>query len=165
MSQNPSKTTGVVSVDPAREVVVTRTFDAPRELVFEVWTNPRHVEQWWGPMGFTNPVCELDARVDGLIRIDMRAPNGTVYPMTGTYREIIQPERIVFTSAAMDGNGNPIFTVVNTVTLTEKDGKTTLTLHARVVDETADAAQYLKGMNMGWNQSLDRLDSYLKETR
>src|SRR5687768_2336267 len=82
------------------EVVLTRLFDAPRALVFKVWTEPRHLAQWWGPRDFTNPVCELDVRVGGSILIHMRAPDGRVYPMTGTFREIVAPERLVFTAVA-----------------------------------------------------------------
>jgi len=90
------------------ELVPTRVFDAPRELVWKVWTDPKHVARWWGPHGFTNPVCELDVRPGGAIRIHMRGPDGTVYPMTGVYLEVVEPERIVFTSAALGADGNPM---------------------------------------------------------
>jgi uncharacterized protein YndB with AHSA1/START domain len=63
-----------------REVVITRIFDAPRDLVFKAWTDPKHMARWWGPMGFTNPICELDARVGGAWRIVMRSPAGIEYP-------------------------------------------------------------------------------------
>ena len=66
-----------------REIVLTRVFDAPRELVFKVWTNPKHVALWWGPHGFSNPFCELDLRPGGAILIHMRGPDGIVYSMTG----------------------------------------------------------------------------------
>ena len=66
-------------------------YDAPRALVFKMWIEPKHMAQWWGPKGFTNPRCELDARVGGKIHIDMRAPDGTVYPMSGTFREVKSP--------------------------------------------------------------------------
>ena len=68
------------------ELVLTRIFDAPRELLFKVWTDPKHVSQWWGPHGFANPICELDLRPGGTILIHMRGPDGTVYPMTGVYQ-------------------------------------------------------------------------------
>jgi uncharacterized protein YndB with AHSA1/START domain len=106
------------------ELVLTRVFDAPRELVWKVWTDPKHVARWWGPHGFTNPVCELDVRPGGAIRIHMRGPDGTVYPMTGVYLEIVEPERIVFTSAALGADGNPMFEVLTTVTFAEQGGKT-----------------------------------------
>ncbi len=143
------------------ELVITRVFDAPRELVWKAWTDPERMKRWWGPHGFTNPVCELDARPGGAIRIDMRGPGGTVYPMTGVYQEIREPERLVFTSAALDEQGKPLFEVLNTVTFAEHGGKTTLTVQARVSKATAEAAPYLEGMEEGWSQSLDRLADYL----
>lgn len=145
----------------ARELVFTRVFDAPRRLVFEAWTDPKHVAQWWGPHGFTNPVCELDVRPGGAIRIHMRGPDGTVYPMTGVYQEIVEPERLVFTSAALDRDGNPLFEVLNTVTFAEQGGRTTQTSRARVVKSTAGAAPYLEGMEAGWAQSLERLEAHV----
>ncbi len=138
-------------------LVLTRVFDAPRELVFKAWTDPKRVAQWWGPHGFTNPVCELDVRPGGAILIHMRGPDGTVYPMTGIYQEVAEPERIVFTSAALDRDGNPLFEVLTTVTFAEQGGKTKQILRARVIKRTAQAAPYLKGMEAGWTQSLERL--------
>src|SRR6266576_4505343 len=96
-----------------RELVITRTFDTPREIVFKMWTDPKHMAQWWGPHGFTNPVCELDARPGGAIRIHMRGPDGTVYPMTGVYQESVEPERLVCTSAALAESGKPLSEVLN----------------------------------------------------
>jgi len=146
-----------VSRSAPRELVLTRVFDAPRSLVFEAWTDPKRMAQWWGPKGFTNPVCELDVRPGGAILIHMRAPDGVVYPMSGVFREVVAPERLVFTSAALDDAGKPLFQVLNTVTFSELAGGTALTVHARVVDETAGAEQYLSGMSEGWNMSFDRL--------
>ena len=141
--------------------MVTRVFDAPRELVFKAWTDPKIVAQWWGPHRFTNPVCELDPRPGGAIRIHMHGPDGTVYPMTGVYQEVVEPERIVFTSAALDASGNAMFEVLTTVTFAEEGGKTKQILRTRVIKSTAEAAPYLAGMEAGWTQSLDRLTAYL----
>lgn len=141
----------------AREVTITRVFDAPRELVFRAWTDPEHLSNWWGPKHFTNPRCELDVRAGGAIRIDMMAPNGTVYPMTGVFREIVEPSRIVFTSIAEDHDGNPLLEGVTTVTFSEEGGKTKLTLHARAVGTAPVAPQMLAGMEAGWTQSLEKL--------
>ena len=95
--------------------------------------------------------------MEAAIRIHMRAPDGVVYPMSGRFEEIVEPERIVFVSSALDEKGNSMFDVLNTVIFTEQGGKTTLTLQARVMRATALAPQYLKGMEAGWAQSLDRL--------
>src|SRR5262245_19835210 len=118
--------------EPAqRELTITRMFDAPRALVFKAWTDPGHVAQWWGPKGFTNPVCEIDLRPGGALRIVMRGPDGIDYPTTGVFREIVEPERLVFTNVALDGQGNPVLDGLTTVTFTEHDGKTRLILHTR----------------------------------
>jgi uncharacterized protein YndB with AHSA1/START domain len=144
------------------DLVMTRTFDAPRELVFKAWTDPKHVQQWWGPHGFTNPRCEVDARRGGAIHIDMRGPNGVVYPMKAVFEEVTEPERLVFVTSALDDRGNSMFDVRNTVIFADRRGKTELTLQARVVRATAVAPQYLEGMQVGWSQSLERLQAYVR---
>ena len=158
------------SIDRATEssqwdLVMTRTFDAPRELVFRAWTDPKRVQQWWGPHGFTNPRCEVDARRGGAMRIDMRGPNGVVYPMQAVFEEVRQPERLVFVTRALDDKGNSMFEVRNTLTLVERGGKTELTLEAQVIRATAVAPEYLKGMEAGWSQSLERLASQVRSPR
>ena len=149
--------TGSIMANEEQELVLTRVLDAPRELVFKAWTDPKCVAQWWGPHGFTNPVCELDLRPGGAILIHMRGPDGTVYPMTGVYQEVVEPERLLFTSAALDLDGNPMFEVLATVTFAEESGKTKQILRARVIKKTPQAAPYLAGMEAGWTQSLERL--------
>jgi len=147
-----------------RELVITRTFDAPRELVFKAWTEPERLARWWGPRGFTAPVCEVDARPGGAIRIHMRGPDGAVYPMTGVFHEIAEPERLVYTSVALeDEEGGPQLEVLTTVTFAEQNGATTLTLRAVVVKSTPAAAAALDGIEEGWNQSLDRLAATICE--
>jgi uncharacterized protein YndB with AHSA1/START domain len=145
-----------------RTLLLTRVFNAPRSLVFAAWTDPKRLAQWWGPTGFTNPVCELDLKPYGEIRIDMRAPNGTVYPMAGAYREIVAPERLVFTAAALDANGKPLFENLNTVTFAEYDGnKTLITVDVRVLWEGPEGAPYVNGMVEGWSRSMDRLSEFI----
>ena len=91
----------------------------------------------------------------------MRGPDGTVYPMTGVYQEVVTPERLVFTSAALDLDGNPMFEVLTTVTFAQVSGKTKQILRARVIKKTAQAAPYLAGMEAGWTQSLERLAAHV----
>lgn len=79
------------------EFVITRFFDAPRDRVFRMWTDPKHMAQWWGPRGFTNPICELNVRPGGSWRIVMRGPDGQEHPAKGVYREIEPPRRLVMT--------------------------------------------------------------------
>jgi uncharacterized protein YndB with AHSA1/START domain len=145
-------------------LVITRVLAARRELVFQAWTNPKHVRRWWGPHGFTNPVCELDVKPGGAMRIDMLGPDGKVYPMRGVFHEIVPPERLVFTSMAVEnGTGKPILEVLNTVTFTDLGSQTRLTLEARVVRATPEAAEALAGMETGWSQALERLEESLQE--
>ena len=138
-----------------------RVFAAPRPLVFKAWVDPVQLAIWWGPKGFTNPVCEADARPGGAILIHMRAPDGVVYPMSGEFIEVTPPERLVFTSAALDANGQHMFVNRNTITFSEVAGGTELALHVDVISTTPAAPRYLKGMEMGWKLSLDRLDAFV----
>jgi len=139
------------------EFVITREFAAPRELVFKAWTDPKHLAQWWGPKGFTNPVCEWDARPGGKIYDVMRAPNGTDYPMGGEFREIVPPGRLVLMCGALNAGGNFLFEFLHTATFTERNGKTTLTLNSRVIKTTAEANKYIGGFETGMTLSLERL--------
>jgi uncharacterized protein YndB with AHSA1/START domain len=141
--------------DAADEIVITRGFDAPRALVFKTWTDPKHLAAWWGPRGFTNPRCEVEVRAGGVIHIDMRAPNGTIYPMAGIFLEIKEPEQIVFTSGALDDKGAQLFEFLHTVTFAEEDGRTELTIRSRVIKTTTGAEKYTSGFRAGMTQSLE----------
>ncbi len=150
---------------PVRELTLTRTFDAPRDLVFAAFTDPLQLARWWGPHNFTNPVCEIDARVGGKLRIDMRGPAGTaydiIYKLTGTVREVAPPERLVFTVALHEDDGSICLENLTSVTFTEHAGRTTITLHVRVIQATAAAEAHLAGMEAGWSQGLERLADHV----
>lgn len=141
---------------------LTRAFEAPRDLVWRAWTEPERVARWWGPRGFTSRVLDYDPRTGGAIRIDMHAPDGAVYPMSGAFRDLAPPERLSFIGSAVDGEGRPLFEVLHTITLAE-DGpvRTILTMQARVLTATAAAAPHLSGAKVGWTQQLERLAAYL----
>ncbi|HTL51786.1 MAG TPA: SRPBCC domain-containing protein [Planctomycetota bacterium] len=147
----------------SRALSATRVYAAPRSLLFELWTDPLHFAQWWGPHGFTTPLCEMDARPGGAMLVHMSAPDGTVHKMTGSYREVSPPERLVFVSAVPDENGIPIFEVLNTVTFAERAGMTSMHLSVRVIHRTPAADPYLAGMDDGWKQTLERFESYIGE--
>lgn len=103
-----------------QELILTRILGAPRSLVFKAWTDPKHLARWWGPRGFTNPVSELDVRPGGRMRIDMRGPDGTSYPMKDIFHEIVEPQRLVLRSTALeDAAGRPLLEILNTVTFDE----------------------------------------------
>ena len=144
-----------------RTVTLTRSFAAPGELVFQAWTDPALMAQWWGPKGFTNPVCELDVRPGGALRIDMTGPDGTVYPMTGTFQEIVKSERLVFiTGTFPDAKGSPRLVGRTIVVFADEDGETTLTVQSTATS-VPEVAQALDGMEAGWTGSLERLAELL----
>jgi len=138
-----------------REIVLTRIFDAPRELVFEVWTKPEHLTHWWGPKGFTLPVCEVDLRPGGAFHFVMRGPDGKNYPFRGAFTKIAPPERLVFQGTIHDERGHEALT---TVTFADEDGRTKVTVHQSYNFES-DAT---RGAPVGWSQSLDRLAGLLR---
>lgn len=157
-----STTTHVAEDCLGQEFTITREFAAPRELVFRAWTEAKHVAQWWSPKGFTNPVCEWDARPGGDIYVVMQAPNGTRYPMGGQFREIVAPERLVLTTGALDEQGKLMFELLHTVTLTDQDGLTVLTIRSKVIKTSPGAGKYIGGYEAGMSQSLDRLAGQLE---
>ena len=160
----------LVSERGQQEVFITRLFDAPRELVWQAWTEPRHFKLWWGPKDYTCPFCEMDLRVGGKYLNCMRSPEGKDYWSTGVYREIIPMERLVFTDCFADEQGNvvpatyyglgvdfPIEMLV-IMTLEDQDGKTKLTL--RHIDLPTGPDR--EGAQLGWSQSFDKLAESLK---
>lgn len=147
--------------DVEREVTLTRIYDAPRETVFRAWTDPKQVARWWGPKMFTNPVCEVDARPGGKLRIVMRGPDGNDYPMRGEFREVVSPERLSFTNIAVDQEDRPIIDGFTTVLFAAEGGKTRLTVITRGKAVAPGAIQYLQGMEMGWSMSLEKLAELL----
>jgi uncharacterized protein YndB with AHSA1/START domain len=155
----------LAAVKPPQSLTLTRLFDAPRDLVFKAWTDPKHLAQWWGPGGFTVPLCEVDLRPGGAILIHMRGPDGTVFPMRGVWNEVVEPERLVMTNYPIeDESGQPLLEVQQTVTFAEQDNQTLLTLHVVVVKAAIPiAAGPLGGMAEGWTQSLARLAAHLAQ--
>jgi uncharacterized protein YndB with AHSA1/START domain len=145
-------------------LLLTRVLDAPQARAFRAWTDPEELAQWWGPDGFTTPVCEVDARPGGSLYIEMRGPEGSgfegPYPMWGTVVEIDEPKRIVF-SAVLKNDGKVFLETLDSVALDDVDGKTRLTLEVRVVTAGPEAAGPLEGMPEGWKQSLERLAAFV----
>jgi len=159
-----------------QEFVITRVFDAPRELVFKAWTEPKHMAQWWGPRAMTTPVCEMDVRPGGAYRIVMRGPDGEEYPEKGIYREVVRPERLVMTMDCSEfpdewqdmmkpnrekWERNPVGEMVTTVTFEERGGKTEVTVRMRFISAAIRDSMVTKGMSVGWSESLDKLGELL----
>ena len=145
--------------EPAERVlVITRVFDAPRALVFKVWTEPEHLIRWWGPRGFTSAILVNDVRPGGVYRFHMRGPEGDDHWSQGVYREIVEPEQLIMSWSWADANGKPTSPeTLLTVTFEEHAGKTKLTLH-QAIFESITARDAHQG---GWASSLDRLAEYL----
>jgi uncharacterized protein YndB with AHSA1/START domain len=144
-----------------KELIITRILNAPIERVFEAWTDPKQIQKWWGPKDFKNPVCEWHAEKGGKIYIEMEGPDGVRYPMDGVFTEISDAKKIVFTARALD-KGVPVLEDITTVLFEAQGNKTKLTVEAKVTKAVDSGENYLKGMNEGWNQSLDRLADLLK---
>ncbi|AUX32989.1 MULTISPECIES: SRPBCC family protein [Sorangium] len=148
-----------LDVRSEREIVITRTFAAPRSIVFDAMTKPEYVKRWYGLRVLTMSVCEIDLRVGGRWRYVLRAPDGSEHGFTGVYREIVRPERVVCTE-----NYEPLgpgHEMLATATYDERDGKTTLT--SRIVYQSqADRDAHLQsGMEAGMRETFDRLAEIL----
>ena len=132
-----------------REVLITRIFDAPRELVFKAWTDPEHLVKWFGPKDFTATVLESDVRTGGTYHFHMRGPNYDDH-WRGVYREVTPPERLIFSWPRHESD----------VKLTFEDvgGKTRLTLQHGIFPNVESRDQH----NTGWNSTMDCLADYLK---
>ena len=139
------------------ELVITRLIDAPRRLVFKAWTQPEHVACWWGPQGFTTIYCKMDIRVGGTYRVGMRSPQGTEHWKRGVYREIVEPERIVFTFAWEDADGNLGHELLTAVTFVEEDTQTRLTLRQTGFETIATRDSHVAG----WTSCLQRFADYV----
>ena len=158
--------------EDSKQVLITRVFDAPRDLVFKAWTDCSRLTRWWGPKGFTTPVCHIDLRPEGVFHNCMRSPEGRDYCGKGVYREVVKPERISYTDFFVDERGNPVpgtyygisaawpqETQV-TVTFEEEEGKTKLTLRHDVGSAPASDRDMCR---QGWSESLDKLAGDLAE--
>jgi uncharacterized protein YndB with AHSA1/START domain len=144
-----------------REMVFERVLDAPRELVFEVWTDPNHVGQWWGPDGFTTTTQAMDVRPGGRWRYIMHGPDGTEYPNLIVYIEVVKPERLVYShGSGEEGDHHSDFQT--TVTFEDQAGKTKVTM--RGIFPSAEALEYVIKhfkADVGGQQTIARLAEYV----
>ena len=153
------KNTGTlkVSLPTEREVVMTRAFDAPRRLVFDALTKPELLKRWFGPRGWSLVVCEADLKVGGAWRWVLRGPDGRDMGMRGVYQEIKPPERLVSTESFDDYPGESL----NTLILSEEDGKTTFTIMVRYASQEIRDAVIKSGMEHGAAECYDKLAEML----
>jgi uncharacterized protein YndB with AHSA1/START domain len=144
------------------EIAMSRVFDAPRELVFKVCTDPNLVPQWWGPRSLTTKVDKMDVRPDGVWRFVQRGPDGNEYAFNGAYREIVPPERIVDT---FEFEGMPGHVIIETMMFEDHNGKTRL-MGTSLFQTVEDRDGMLKsGMQEGWAESMDRLEELLEKVK
>jgi uncharacterized protein YndB with AHSA1/START domain len=154
-----------VPAEDARTLVITRTLNAPRTLVWKMFSDPYHLAQWWGPKGYTNRVEKLDFRTGGSWQHVMIDTDGKEYPTDNTIIEVKEPERLVYLNAPADpkifgDNPPPGFT--KTLTFEEVAGGTLLTLVCTFDTEEHKERITRRGFSIGTNQSFDKLEDYLK---
>jgi uncharacterized protein YndB with AHSA1/START domain len=174
-SKSETGSTGAASTATSgRDFVISRVFDAPRELVWRAFTECEHLMHWWGPKGFTMVSCKLDLRPGGVFHYCLQSPDGQKMWGKFIYREILPPERLVHTVSFSDENQGvtrhpmsptwPLETLAD-ATLTERDGKTTLTVRWRPHDATDDERAMFDAshddMRQGWTGTMDQLADYL----
>lgn len=148
------------TADDPRELVLTRLIDAPAEKLFDAWTKPELIKQWFAPLPYTTPEAETDLRVGGETRITMQAPDGTRMPNVGVYLEVQRPNRIVFTDAYSGGwkpAEKPFFTVI--LTFEPEGGKTRYTARARHWTVEAKQQHEAMGFHQGWGICADQLEA------
>ena len=143
----------------AVEVVQARTFDAPLSLVWRVWTEVEHRNQWWGRPGFTT-VCELDLRPGGKLSIHMQGPEMTAL-VSGTVEEVITNERLV-TSGVIEMNGVAAFNTRLDVSFADRAGTTSVTVRQTYWNFVGDGKAVIEGASAGWIQQMERLEAYLR---
>jgi len=149
-------------------ITLTKTINVPVARVWAAWTDEKQVAQWWAPRGFTNPTCEVDAKVGGKIYIVMQAGDtmgpmsGMKAPMEGVFSEVVPNQRLVFTNIALGEKGEHLLEGVTTVTFEDAgDGNSTkLTVHTGAAGTAPGVDQMLGGMEQGWTEQLDKLGEF-----
>jgi uncharacterized protein YndB with AHSA1/START domain len=145
------------SASAERELTIRRTFAAPRELVFRAWTEPQLLAQWSCPRGFTFTEHRAELRVGGAFFACMRSPEGSEHRLRGVYREIVPPERLVFTHHWVDERGTPGPETLVTVTLTARDGRTEMLFHQGLFASVESREAH----EQGWTNCFERLAELL----
>jgi uncharacterized protein YndB with AHSA1/START domain len=139
------------------ELVLTRTIGLERRQVWRLWTESRHLAAWWGPHGFTNPECSINASPGGEVRILMRSAEGEEFLNVGTVKVADEPRSLVFSIALMNPDGSVRLENLTTVELEDRDLATEVTVRVKVLRATPEASENLAGMRDGWSESLHRL--------
>jgi uncharacterized protein YndB with AHSA1/START domain len=146
-----------------KPLTITRTLNATAQAVWDAWTTPEQFKQWYMPAPFTVPSCEFDVRPGGKLRIETQDPQGNIMPVVGEFTEVEQPKKLVQIDTLLDADGNKLFDVRHSLTLTENNGQTTLEITSEVLWAGPNADQFLSGMEPGLNQALDQLTTLLAQ--
>jgi uncharacterized protein YndB with AHSA1/START domain len=149
-----------------QEFVLERQFSAPRLLLFQVFTQPEHLKHWWAPQPYTIPICTIDLRPGGIWHYCLRSPEGQEHWARSVYREIVPPEKLVYTSTFADEHANPIEGVpehLTTVILTEEAGKTRVSARVQFTSAEALKAAVDLGMLHGISMTWDALAGYVQK--
>ncbi|TCP58982.1 uncharacterized protein YndB with AHSA1/START domain [Tumebacillus sp. BK434] len=158
------------------ELIITRTLQAPRDLVYQVWTESAHLQHWWGPAGMKLEVAQFDLRPDGIFLYSMETPDGNKMWGKFTYHEIAAQEKLVYASAFADAEGNTIrapfnslfpLEILNTLTFEEQEGKTQITLRGIPLNATEEEHQFFAAMHssmqQGFGGTFAQLEAYLEK--
>ena len=148
--------------DALTRLNIVREFDAPRALVWKMWTDPAHVAVWFAPADFSMSVVEMDVRPGGAIHMVMRSPDGSDNPFDGRFIELDEPERLVMRTWIKLEDGSTWFEVEQSARFEEIDGRTRMRFQAVVIEARADAIGPLSGMEAGWNSGLDKLAAHVR---
>lgn len=154
--------------EESKTLTIERTFDAPIQRVWQAWTDPKQIQQWWGPSGVTIPTCEWDPQPGGKLHIVMLAGEqlgelaGQRWPMQGIFKQVDDLKRLEFTNQAVDNDGNILIDGLTTVVFEGNDGKTKVTITAVAKPVAPVAEQMIAGMEQGWNQQTDKLAEFVK---
>lgn len=149
-----------------RELVLTRSFKAPRELLWAAWTQRNQIEQWWGPRAFKTEVPTMEVKPGGIWHYVMRSEEWGESWGKATYQEVKEPEQLVYVDVFSDAAGNTVETMPEslvTVTFTQQDGQTLLTVDTLFDSREARQKVLEMGMEQGYDEQLDRLDEYLQQ--
>jgi uncharacterized protein YndB with AHSA1/START domain len=136
---------------------ITRTFEAPRQKVWDAWTQPELFKQWYMPTPFSVPSCEFDVRPGGKLHVDTQGPDGVIMPVEGEFTVVEEPSKLAMTNRLVDADGKELFQVLHSIVLTETEGGTTLEITSEVLSAGPDADPFLSGMKPGLEQALDQL--------
>ena len=154
-----TESTYAMTLPTDREIVMTRVFDAPRELVFKAHVDPEAIPRWWGPRRYTTTVDKMDLRPGGVWRFVQHDQEGNEFAFNGVYREIMPPERLVLT---FEFEGMPGHVAVNTAIFEDLGGKTKLTTTQRFENAADRDGMIQSGMESGAIETWDRLTEYLQ---